>query len=613
MTAFAILALTVLPTVKQTVVTEWPDAASASAATAEAVMLGKGETFVFTGRWDDRNPRSLAVARTLSPLGFHSTFYTSGRSTPNYVKTLRELVALGNSIGCHTLSHDFMCRLLPTKSFREILENRIELEIDSQSPVVTLAMPYGLHAAGSPVVGFDNVRVVGAAASNAGLLGGADGTGVSTAAFGLSDDDWAGTYKFGANDKQPDAKMFWAGFSVGTNRAVRGELPGGPNVNLGTHPWQTDEGLVDLAAMVKEAMTAPGAVMMHENDYVASRIQFLRATVHKTGTDGGKAVFEIERPHPALLGAAVPLNLKLSDGRFLKVPPPEDALSPKVFERIDGALAVSDDDATFTLDFTNTTGRALADVSCALRLPPGYAPGVVWKTIPSLASGEGVRLVFTSAVPADPLFREGTLFAAVEINVPGRRIWAPVAKTRERRADTGCPRDGVLIRNFIPIAEMPSEEALAAWSRPDATLDGEWHPADGSSDGDAPWAVTGFRKGERGRAHKLPWPLPPPGEGFASVFVFDFEADTAAHGDAWECLYAGGQMPRERVRSWLNGEPRGFPAGMMKLRSGKNRLVVLMSGLNFKMLFTMIAIRSEKDGSSVRWSSAVVRKGLEHE
>lgn len=601
MNAFALLALVALPTVKQTVEVDCPDAAAAAAVTVEVSMLGENERFVFSGRWDDRNPRSLAVAKALSPLGFHSTFYTSGKSSPKYTPILRELLALGNSIGCHTLSHDFMSRLLPTKNFREILENRIELEVDSQSPVVTLAMPYGLHAAGSPVIGFDNVKVVGTAASNAGLLGGAQKPDNSTALFGLADDDWVGIYKFGANDKHPDEKTFWSGFRTGTNLVARGELPGGPGVTLGTHPWQSDEGLVKLAAMVKEAMATPGAVMMHANDYVAARLQFRRATVRKAGTKGNKAVFEVERPHPAVLGAAVPLNLRMSDGRFLKVAPPEDAAVPTVFERIDGALAVSDDDAAFTLDFTNTTGRILKDVSCTLRLPPGYAPGVVRKTVPSLRPGEGVRIVFTSAVPEDPLFREGTLFAAVEINAPGHRIWAPVEKPRG--AGARGPRDTALTRGFIPVAEVPTAETLAAWSDPGAKLGDGWHPADGSHEGDAPWAVTGFRKSDRKKVHDLPYGPPPQGTGFASVFVYEFEADTAAHGEAWDCLYGGGQVLEKRVQSWLNGAEHGFPKGKMKLRNGKNRLVVLTSGLGYKMLFTMIAIRSAKDGSPVRWTA----------
>lgn len=601
MTMLALFAVMSLPTVKQTVEVDCPNAASAAAATAEVSMLGEGEQFAFSGRWDDRNPRSLAVAKALSPLGFHSTFYTSGKSSEKYTPILREHVALGNSIGCHTISHGFMCRFLPTKNFREILENRIELEVDSQSPVVTLALPFGMHATTSPVIGFDNAKVIGTAASNAGLLGGAQKPDNSAECFGLSDDDWVGIYKFGANDKKPNEKTFWSGFRTGTNLVARGELPGGPCVTLGTHPWQKDEGLVKLAAMVKEAMATPGAVMMHANDYVAARLQFRRATVRKTGTKGNKAIFEIERPHPAVLGAAVPLNLKLSDGRFLKVAPPKDAAVPTVFERIDGALAVSDDDATFTLDFTNTTGQHLKDVSCALRLPPGYAPGIVRKNIPSLESGKSIRLVFTSAVPKDPLFREGMLFAAVEINAPGRRIWAPVAKNRGMCVKG--PRDTALIRGFIPVAEVPSVKAIADLSAPNAKLGDEWRPADGSADGEAPWAIAGFRKDDRKKIHKLlPYSPPPQGTGFASMLVFDFEADTAAHGEEWNCIYGGGQIKKERVRAWLNGEARGFPDGKMKLRSGKNRLVILTTGLGYKMLFPMIAIRSAKDGTPVRWT-----------
>ena len=260
MISAALLALVAFPTVKQTVEVDFPDAASAAAATAEVVQLGEGERFVFSGRWDDRNPRTLAVAKALSPLGFHSTFYTSGGSTSKYVPILRELVALGNSIGCHTLSHDYMCRMLPVKIFREILQSRIELEVDSRSPVVAFGAPFGFGAFQTDAAGFDNVKVVGEALRNAGLLGGTEGDGNSAAKFGLSTNEWVGSYVFFPNDRNPEEKRFWGGLAFCTNTLAK-KMPGcGPHVSIGLHPWQTDEGMAHLAEMVGKAAAAPGVI-----------------------------------------------------------------------------------------------------------------------------------------------------------------------------------------------------------------------------------------------------------------------------------------------------------------------------------------------------------------
>lgn len=602
MTTVLIAALVALPTYRQTVVTEWPDEQAARAATAELSMLGAGERFVWTGRWDDRNVRSLAVAKALSPLGFKSTFITNGSSTKDYVPILRELVARGNSIGCHTIAHAYMSRLLPARSFREILQNRIELEVDAQSPVCTLGMPYGLSAAGSAAAGFDNVRVVGEAARNAGLLGGAEGDGSSAKSFGLADDEWVGMYVFRANDKKPDRAVFAKGYAAGTNLVARGGLPGGPCITLGVHPWQSDAGLVDLAAMVKEAMAVSGTVFMTQNEYVASRLQFLHATVRKAEVSGRKAVFEIVRPQAYALGAAVPLNLKLSDGRILKVPPGKESALPTAFGRIDGALTVSDDDGTFTLNFTNTMDRTTGEVSFTLRLPPGYAPGVQTKSVRAIAPGKSVRIAFKAAVPENPLFREGTLYAAVEINLPGRRLWAPVAKVRGAGAKIPYPRDMTVCTRPFPVAETPSPAALAEMSVVGAELKGDWHVCDGSDGDEAAWAVTGYRKGDRNKVRKLVgWSAPPEGQGYAYLLAVDFDADTAAHGDAWTCVFAGGHIRKTNLRAWLNGGARDVPAGEMTLRNGRNRLVVLVTGIEAEMFSTELAIRSGRDGSSVRF------------
>ncbi len=595
--------LAALPFFTQTVETEWPDAAAAAAASARLELLGEGERFCFSGRWDDRNPRAPLLAKALAPTGFKSTFYVCGADTADYREALKTEVALGNSIGCHTLHHGFMYRMLPGKSFREIMLNRIQLEVDSQSPVVTLAMPYGLNAASSRAVGFDNTKVVGQAAHNAGLLGGAETHLQVAEKFGLSKFEWVGSMVFNANDQNPDRAKFAAGMLQGTNLVAKGTLPSGPHLTLGVHPWQDDAGMARLAEMVREAVAVPGTVLMNENEYVARYMQVVNGSVRKTKVEGNRVTFEIRRPSPFALGASVPVNLRLSDGRWLQVPAPATEVVPSRFERVDGALTVSEDEARFQLAYVNRSSEPLEAVTATLRLPPGYNPGTVSRALGTLAPGQEVSVEFVAEPPLEPLFREGALFAAVELNARGRRIWAPLEKTRSAAAGAvGCPRDCAAVWGPARLPQLPA--SVADWSRVEVRLTDGWKAADGADEGDAPWAVSAFGKGEGGKVRRaIGWTKAKPGEEQALALAFDLVVDTAKDGAEWDCIFAGGHIRDTNVRRFLNGEELREPKGPIMLRSGRNRLVILVSDLDAEMVSTVLAVRSLKTGANADFVS----------
>ena len=415
-----------IPMFSQEVTTEWPSEAAAQAATASIVELDDGERYLWTSRWDDRNPNHGPLTKALNAVGMPTTCYVNGHSSTNYTPLLREIVASGNAIGAHTISHKHMKNLSPMKCFQEIMQCRVELEIDSQSPVVAFATPYGLWESS---VG-RNMKICGEALRNSGFLGGAEGAGNSCTKFGLSSNIWVGAYVFDANDKAPDKVRYGKGFRIGIARIDKGNTGlTGPTLALGVHPWQNEHGRADLAAMVKESLAAtPGLKTMTMNHYVARRLQFLSSTVEKRSASGRRATFRVTRPRVCELGAKVPVLLKLSDGRILHVDAPTDEHVPKTFARADGELRVSDDRSKFTFNYRNSTGGRQGRVEFVLRLPVGYMPGIVRKTLVDVEPNAVATLVFQSRPPTDPAMLEGVFYAALEVNFPGNRMWAQLVK-----------------------------------------------------------------------------------------------------------------------------------------------------------------------------------------
>ena len=585
-----------LPTFTQKVSTEWPSEAEAKAASAEIVELDAGEKYLWTCRWDDRNANHRLLSRALTDVGMKYTAMVNGGSGGDFTPIMREIVEAGGAIGSHTMSHDYMSRLMPMKCFREIMQNRVELELDSQSPVVSFAAPYGQGSFGR------NMRVCGEACANAGFLGGGEGDGGSAARFGLPEDRWIGTWAYSVNDKSPDKTVFAKKLKEGLARIDGGKMPGGPALTLGIHPWQSEHGRADLAAMVKEALAnTPGLVPVNQNTYIARRLQFLHSKVEKSGATGRRAEFVLRRPRVCELGANTPILLKLSDGRILKVDAPADEGVPRTYAEVKDALAVSDDRASFAYAYENATGAKLKSVEFILRLPPGYEPGVVRKTLHDVDAGFKMTLKFASRPPEDPVARQGTFYAAMEVNFPGTRLWTQLKTPEAAGVRVACPRDEAVVCGPFLKKDALADDAMGAMSAPGAALAGvggsAWFRCDGGREGDAVWAVTAFRNGDRGRVlKKVGWGRQPEDKSLAYMLCHAFEVDTAAHGEMWNVQFSGGHVTKKNARAFLNGAPIDGLGGEMRLRNGENRMLVYLFDIDCNMLYTMFEVKSAKDG-----------------
>ena len=595
MNAIVLASMAFLPVFTQNVATEWGSPDEAKAATAELVELDEGEKYLLACRWDDTNYNHRFLSKALSAAGLKYSAIVN-KAPDEFAKVLREIVASGGSVGVHTLNHQYMSRLLPMKCFSEILQNRVLLELASQSPVVTFGAPFGQGAFGR------NMRICGESCVNAGLLGGADGTD-SAAMFGLPPDRWVGMYLFRANDSRPDKGTFSKGLKAGLGLVDSGKSPGGPVLALGVHPWQDEQGRADLAGFVKEALaTTPGLVPVSQNSYVARRMQFLHSRVEKAGVEGKKAIFAVSRPRIRELGANEPLLLKLSDGRIVKVSAPDDEALPKSYSEVKGALTASADRKSFSYAYANTTGRALAAVEFILRLPPGYRPGVVRQTLRDVPAGFGTTLEFRSTPPDDPVAREGAFYAAMEVNFPGERAWTQL-EIPASRARTECPRDCAAACGPFLKKAAPSDSSMCGMSAPGAELAGvgdcAWFLCDGSREGDAVWAVTACRKtDDRSRLHnRIGWKRLPEDQRLAYMLCHEFEIDTAAHGDEWTVAFSGGHVTKSNTRTFLNGAPTALKEAGARLRNGRNRLLVYLFDLDPNMLYTTFEVKSARDGA----------------
>lgn len=608
-----------IPCCTQRLAVTFSSAVAAKRAHADVATLPFGKRCAFSTRWDDLNPRHEQMAATLNPLGVYSTFYINGRPDDSFCELMRRLVASGNSIGCHSISHVRMEYLLPAISFREVMENRIALEVGSQSPVSTFVLPYSNTAAFADE--FAECRV-GAALANAGLIGGAETRRDIAGRYGFPNFRWCASYTFRANDREPSAKEFGSKFGWGLSLCDKGTLFCGPHITFGAHTWQTDEGLRTLGDFVGKVAHRDNIWYVNENTYAAYRIQSLNAKVVKRRVKGGNVLFEIVRPMPYALGAAVDLHLTLSespnavklDGKpmaaeaRISLPPPD--VVPTRFVRLGNVLKVEDDCETFHTEFVNEGSSWLSDVRFSLRLPPEYEPGVVYSSRAKVEAGERVALRWKVAAPKEQAFRAGNLFAALEVD--GRegngrvRYWATLLKPRapERLL---VPRDTATICGPLKCCDVPNADVLAAASVPNARLAnvegvefGNWRRA-------AVWSS----------AMDYAVIVPAPDEGVqvrnemrakkdakVILLAFDFIADVEKGGRLWRMAFKALEAEEGKVSVFMNGKPFADKTGLFEPRPRANRVVFAVESRSLAPFQQELSIKSVPDGIPAVFSPA---------
>lgn len=135
---------------------EFDDPAAAAEARLELAPLYQDSQWAITGRFDDNSLDHLRIRDLLKRHGLRATFYLNESSAwaadsthypfPSGHKELAKALRLGgNSLGGHTLNHDYVPLLDRQESFYELLGVRVDREVNSQSPLNSFVFPFNIY------------------------------------------------------------------------------------------------------------------------------------------------------------------------------------------------------------------------------------------------------------------------------------------------------------------------------------------------------------------------------------------------------------------------------------------------------------------------------------
>ena len=577
----------------QTVEVEFADESAAARATLVSRALPHGKRYAFSTRWDDANMRHDRMSRTLSALGVRSTFYVNGKPTPAFSGVMSNVLSRGSSIGSHTMTHSYMSRLSPMRQFREVMESRIVLETASQSAVTTFVLPYSsIGTRADP----ECAVLAGRSLRNAGFLGGAERNPRQFATYGLSPGEWVSSDTFSIDDRNPDAAQFAARYAAAKRRIDAGNCPSGPHLTLGVHAWQSDEGMDRLADIVRPEAGRADTWYCNENEYVAYRVQHLAAKIERLSVDGRRVTWRLERPEPFAIGAAVPLACEFSEepvkvivdghavaaGRGLSVAVPAAHAMPVRYESGRGGVSVEGN--VVRAEFVNETGEVLGDVVMTLRLPPCCEPGVLSRAVGRLKPGAKTVQTWKVGSGSEALRGAGEFFCAVQTDAVGKegriRFWQSFSRNGAQAGLENCARDCCRVAGPFQLA--PIDELASA-------ADGRWEKAKSEASA-APYYVSAMCNFK-------------PMKGGIFLFLLEFEADLALHGDKW-AIRADVPLLFAKCIFQLNGAVADVSAPVT-LRDRANRLVVAVPADpgNWGGRL-MISIVSAKDGAGVKYRKA---------
>lgn len=485
----------------------------AQQATLAARELPEGKTLAVSLRWDDMNPRHVPHQKTFGPHGWLANFYLCYSPAP-FVK---ELLDAGCCIGNHTVTHPYLNFRTPNEIFRQIMEERMILETAYSYCISTYVSPSGFtyppygSDAGGPIL-----HLIGDILQRCGHLGGPDN---NIQLYGLKEDSYFGSFIFAVGDKDPKPERFKTEMDRCLT-AIKQKMPAfGPYVTMGVHTWQSDEGFKILEeGIYKPYSNNPEWWYCTATDYYAYRYQFLHTKIEKTGVEGNTASFRITGCSGADLASNVPLTLECSaqiakaeagacnaksNGCFISLEQAPGHEKPSVISRAEngmdneGSLAftLTHDAAanTLTAVVRNMSASAAENIVFALRLPPGYATGVLRQSISDIQPGAQTQLVFELGKASDrPFdFNDKTAFYLQTDYLQEKttkRIYAKLDVPANKVAATDCPRDNMMVLGPISRSTVFPDGYLEKLSKVGEPLEalGEspmqrWHQMEGES------------------------------------------------------------------------------------------------------------------------------------
>lgn len=337
--------------------------AAAAARAAFAPVLGDRE-WAFSARWDDNSANSLVMREVMARHGLKGTFYLN-RTDPKGTfgaEYCAKLMQDGFSIGGHTQTHPKLAEVTAGHAFREVLQNRIEREAQTDCPINSFAFPNGQFKADSKP---DLWEITSRALSRAGFSHCVYIDFVRNNPF-LAPGEFSTVLQVVPGDREVDAARFRESLAKILDHKDAYQKSS-HCISLGVHAWQQGDEWRKLEELFRElsgkedwwycSLTQYAA---YERQAHGSRIEAL-----PPGDDPTVRCYELSRPSPGDVGAALPLTCVFEGGEVVAV-------------TVDGAmLDVRRRDARASADVPPSARRPLPVKIGAIEMPATAAPGEV--------------------------------------------------------------------------------------------------------------------------------------------------------------------------------------------------------------------------------------------
>ena len=592
------------PTVKDVVIIKFASVEDAAKATLTPTVLPVGKTLALSARWDDTNWNHRHIDKAMNENGWKATFYLNSIDD-NYVQhVVKPFVAHGSSIGSHTNNHPSLNLTTPNAMFYQILNNRVTLEAATDQCVVGFTFPNGLD---SSIADPDSLGKMARCLLRSEMHTIAEPEYVFKP-LNLDKSEMVACWLFRADDRNPQAEVFNREFQGGLDRLDAGRLDFcGPYFVLGIHAWQNqsgDDGFDRLSKIIATQSNRPDVWYCNNNEYAAYRLTSLNCKIRKVALlkDGKAVKFEIVRPAPYILGAAVDQGFKVEpapksvtcqealtvsdNGEFML---PANGAVPSTIGRANesnGFVSPKIPGLRFEIQLDtktnricgslkNETGAVLSDADFAFRLPLKWETGVIRKSLQELTgkdqlnNGEDASFCFPlGAFSTAPQFNDDDLYCVCEMNFQqdGQKRLYSECTVRQPFVPKALPRDVALFTGCVAESDL-TDETFAPLSAPDAELKpvndtpfGQWRPTVSNAQ-TAAYVVEAAKEFENGVEQPT------------LVYAFEFTCPDGA--DAPVACVLKSNLKNRMKYVWLNGK-RIEPDkdGSFTAAPGVNRILV---------------------------------------
>ncbi len=432
---------------------------SAQQATFEICPLFEGYERAVTGRWDDNAPTGLTAAELQWERDLKATYYLNSPATSyagpsGFVEEARKLLALGNSIGGHTLSHPYLTCVSRNRAFEELLAVRIEWEATLDTLVNSHTFSYVDYYSQAEgfVVQADLVRLL----QRAGYIHVAEFINF----FQSLPSELAGSVIM------PPENVSYEVFEQAVNWALGDESlkRDYPALSNSMHAWYGTKLLNydwdELARRLDLLASIPNAWRCNQNEYAAYWYQQRRA--HLTTERAGNTVtVHLTRPIGVFVNGDMPLTLAVHcehnalqdfsspdaelalasrqpfpDSVLINVPPLPGQLAPQkigVVKNLSNTVQLTEacqdadfpgllallffEDGELVLQVQNHTGQLLEGGLVTFRLPLAWQEGIHLVKLPRLGEGERWTERFRpTEASLDAKYRYGAAYLVAQLD-----------------------------------------------------------------------------------------------------------------------------------------------------------------------------------------------------